>query len=158
MGAGRTETRVGRREREAKFTRKLVRKIDVFFYGLFMDEVLLRDKGITSPNLRVAFVPGFQLRIGNRATLVPIPSERVFGVVASLSHSELERLYSEPGVLAYRPEAILAHLLNGEILAALCFNLMESPPADEHNPEYASKLRALAAQLHLPADYVSSIQ
>ena len=138
--------------------RSRVRKVDVFFYGLFMDETLLHAKGITSPNLRVAFVPGFQLQIGNRATLVPIPSERVFGVVASLSHRELERLYSEPSVQAYKPEAVLAHLLNGGILAVLCFNLVEPPSADEHNPEYAAKLRALAAQLQFPFDYVSSIQ
>jgi hypothetical protein len=123
-----------------------------------MDEALLRTKGITSPNLRVAFVPGFQLRIGNRATLVPIPAERVFGVVASLAHTELERLYSEPSVQAYKPEAVLAYLLNGESLAVLCFNLMESPSADEHNPEYAAKLRALAARLQFPLDYISSIQ
>ena len=135
-----------------------MRKIDVFFYGLFMDEALLRAKGITSPNLRVAFVPGFQLRIGNRATLVPVPAERVFGVVASLSHRELERLYSEPSVQAYKPEAVLAHLLNAEILAVLCFNLVESPSADEHNPEYATKLRTLAAQFQFPPDYVSSLQ
>jgi hypothetical protein len=135
-----------------------VRKIDVFFYGLFMDQALLQAKGITSPNLRVAFVPGFQLRIGKRATLVSSPAERVFGVIASLSHNELEQLYSEPSVQAYKPEAVLAHLLGGEILAALCFNLVDSPSADEHNPEYARKLRALAAQLQLPIEYVSSIQ
>jgi len=135
-----------------------VRRIDVFFYGLFMDEALLRTKGIASPNLRVASVPGFQLRIGKRATLVPIPAARAFGVVASLSHSELEGLYSESSVQDYRPEAVVAHLLNGEILAVLCFNLAESPSLDEHNPEYASKLRALAAKLQLPPEYVSSIQ
>ena len=135
-----------------------MRKINVFFYGLFMDEALLQAKGITSPNLRVAFVQGFQLRIGNRATLVPIPSERVFGVVASLTHRELEQLYSEPSLQAYKPEAILAHLLNGESMAVLCFNLVESPSDDEHNPEYAAKLRTLAAQLQFPPDYVSSIQ
>jgi hypothetical protein len=135
-----------------------MRRIDVFFYGLFMDEELLRAKGIASPNRRVAFVPGFQLRIGQRATLVPLPSQRVFGVVASMSHRELERLYAEPSVQAYKPEAVLAHLLNGEILAVLCFNLVESPSADEHNPEYAAKLCALAAQLQFPVDYVSSIQ
>ena len=135
-----------------------MRKINVFFYGLFMDEALLQAKGITSPNLRVAFVQGFQLRIGNRATLVPIPSERVFGVVASLTHRELEQLYSEPSLQAYKPEAILAHLLNGESMAVLCFNLVESPSDDEHNPQYAAKLRTLAAQLQFPPDYVSSIQ
>jgi len=135
-----------------------VRKIDVFFYGLFMDEALLRARGITSPNLRVASVLGFQLRISNRATLVPAPEEHVFGVVASLSHNELEQLYAEPSVQAYKPEAVLAHLPNGKSLAVLCFNLAELPTADEHNPEYAAKLRALATQLQFPLDYVSSIQ
>lgn len=135
-----------------------MRKIDVFFYGLFMDEALLRAKGINSPNLRVAFVSGFQLRIGNRSTLVPVPEERVFGVVASLFHTELERLYSEHSVQAYKPEAVLAHLLNGEVLSVPCFNLVESPAADEHNPEYATKLRALAKRLQFPFDYVSSIR
>jgi len=136
----------------------LVRKIDVFFYGLFMDEALLKAKGVSSPNARIAFVSGFQLRIGKRATLASSSDERVFGVVAYLSHNELEQLYSEPSVQAYKPEAVLAHLLNGEILAALCFNLVELPAADEHNPEYATKLRALATQLQFPLDYISSIQ
>ncbi len=48
-----------------------MRKIDVFFYGLFMDEALLKTKGVIPANLRYASVLGFQLRIGNRATLVP---------------------------------------------------------------------------------------
>jgi hypothetical protein len=135
-----------------------VRKIDIFFYGLFMDENLLQSMGITLPNLRVASVAGFQLRIGVRATLVPAPSGRVFGLVASLSHNELERLYSEPSVQAYRPEAVLAYLTNGETLAALCFNLVEPPSSDEHNLDYASKLRALAERLKFPSDYVSSIR
>jgi hypothetical protein len=135
-----------------------MRRIEVFFYGLFMDEALLRTKGAKSPNARVAHVPGFQLRIGKRATLVPNPAERAFGVVASLSHSELDGLYSEPSVQAYRPEAVLAHLLEGEVVAALCFNLVEPPSEGEHNPEYAAALRALATRLQLPAEYVASIR
>ena len=135
-----------------------MRKINVFFYGLFMDETLLQAKGIVSPNLRVASVPGFQLRIGARATLVPAPSGRVFGLVASLAHNELERLYSEPSVQAYKPEAVLAYLINGETIAALCYNLVEPPSSDEHSVDYASKLRALAKRLNFPSDYVLSIQ
>lgn len=135
-----------------------MRAIDVFFYGLFMDEDLLRTKGVNSPNPRVAYVPGYGLRVGKRATLIPNAAERAFGVVASLSHSELDGLYSEPSVQAYRPEAVLAHLLEGEVVAALCFNLVEPPSKDEHNPEYAAKLRALATKLQFPTAYVESIQ
>ena len=134
-----------------------MRRINVFFYGLFMDEELLRAKGVMARDIRPASVTGFQLRIGNRATLVPAPSGRVFGRIASLSHVELEQLYSEPGLQAYRPEAVLAQLANGETLAALCFNLEEPPSLDERNPDYASRLRALAERLDFPADYVASI-
>ena len=123
-----------------------------------MDETLLQSKGILSPNLRVASVTGFQLRIGKRATLIPVPGKHVFGVVASLSHNELEALYDEPSVQDYKPEAVLVELSNGENLAVLCFNLVEMPSTDEHNIEYAAKLRALATRLQFPADYVSSIK
>ena len=123
-----------------------------------MDEVLLHSKGISIPNLRIASVPGFQLRVGNRATLVPSPFSHVFGLIASLSHNEVEQLYSDPSVQSYRPEPVLAYLANGEILAALCFNLPEPPSLDEHNPDYATRLRTLAERLQFPQDYVSSIQ
>jgi hypothetical protein len=135
-----------------------MRRIDVFFYGLFMDEDLLRAKEVTAIDLRPASVQGFELRIGNRATLVPAQSGRVFGLVVSLTHADLERLYSDPSLQAYRPEAVLAHLAKGETLAALCFNLVELPSTNERNPEYASKLRALAERLDFPAEYVASIE
>ncbi|HEX5942873.1 MAG TPA: gamma-glutamylcyclotransferase family protein [Anaerolineales bacterium] len=134
-----------------------MRRIEVFFYGLFMDEELLRAKGVMPTNIRHASVPGFQLRIGDRAALVPDPSGRVYGRIASLSHAELEQLYSEPGLQAYKPEAVMAQLEHGETLAALCFNLVEPPSPEERNPDYASRLRALAERLDLPTEYVVSI-
>lgn len=135
-----------------------MRRIDVFFYGLFMDEDLLRTKGVMAIDFRPASVSGFELRIGHRATLVPAQSGRVFGLVASLTHVDLEWLYSDPSVQAYGPEAVLAHLANGETLAALCFNLVEPPSTDEQNLDYASKLRALAERLDFPTEYVASIE
>jgi hypothetical protein len=123
-----------------------------------MDEELLQSKGVIAAYLRPASLSGFQLRIGERATLVPAASGRVFGLVVSLSHHELERLYSEAGLQAYKPEAVLVQLSNGEDLAALCFNLPEPPSADERNPEYASRLRSLAERLNFPKEYIASIR
>ena len=135
-----------------------MRNIDVFFYGLFMDESLLRSKGVADPNLRPATLTGYRLRIGNRATLIPMSGEIVYGLVASLSHDELERLYSEPGVQTYKPEAVLVHLPKGGGVPALCFNLPEPPSEEERNTEYAAKLRDLARQLNFPEEYVQSIR
>ena len=139
-------------------TEDKVRRIDVFFYGLFMDDGLLREKGMNPTNRRVAFVENFSLVIGARATLVPCPSRTVHGVIFSLTHSEVDALYSEASVGAYRPEAVSTRLADGSVVPALCFNLPVPPSTDERNPQYVSKLRELAARIRLPPSYVSSIQ
>lgn len=134
------------------------RHIDVFFYGLFMDQQLLEAKGVQPIDPRPAVVLGFALRIGARAALVPLPAGRVHGLLMKLSHTDLERLYAEPSVSAYRPEPVLATVRNGPTVAALCYNLPEAPSLDERNPDYASQLRALAQRVGLPSDYVASIR
>jgi hypothetical protein len=134
------------------------RRADVFFYGLFMDQELLRAKGLDPQGAELAVVPEWALRIGARAALVPQPGGRVHGVVMSLSLSELARLYAEPGVSAYQPQAVMAQLASGGCIAALCYNLPVPPSPAERNPEYAARLRAVAETLCLPAEYVASIQ
>lgn len=134
------------------------RSIDLFFYGLFMDDALLRGKGMNPQNRRIASVDNFCLAIGARATLVPCAGRTVYGVLYSLTHREVDELYAEASVRVYRPEAVSARLAGGSIMPALCFNLPEPPSIDEHNAHYASKLRELADRIGLPATYVSSIQ
>lgn len=134
------------------------RRIDVFFYGLFMDEQLLVGKGVRPADIRPAAVPGFALRIGARAALVPTPRGQVHGLLMKLTHEEIERLYSETSVQAYRPEPVLAIVPGGDPVAALCYNLPEAPSTTERNPEYVAKLRSLAQRVGLPDNYVGSIQ
>lgn len=130
----------------------------VFFYGLFMDEALLREKGLKPEGRRVASVENFRLVIGARATLVPCEGGTVYGVVFSLMRGEVDALYSEESVRAYRAEVVSARLSDGGVTQALCFNLPAAPSADESNPRYASQLRELAGRLGLPPAYVSSIR
>src|SRR5215212_360229 len=139
-------------------TGETVRRLDVFFYGLFMDESLLREKGLSPEGRRAACVENFRLVIGGRATLVPSAGGAAHGVLFSLTPGEVDALYSEDSVSAYRPEAVCAQLADGTVVPALCFNLPAPPDARERNPRYASKLRELAARLGLPEDYVSSIR
>jgi hypothetical protein len=132
------------------------RRIRVFFYGLFMDPDLLRDRGLRPVNARRASVRGMRLRIGERAALALDPVGVVYGILVELTHGDIERLYTEPSVSLYRPEAVLAEPDEGEPVAALCYNL-PSAPTDQPNLGYLRKLRELATRLGLPADYVSSI-
>lgn len=133
------------------------RRIDVFFYGLFMDRDILRESQIVAANPRRAYVDGHALRIGRRATLLPASEARAYGMVFALTHDELERLYSAPGLEQYRPEAILAHALDGGTLPVLCYNLREDPGPDEANEEYAARLRTALSRLNFPPEYVASV-
>jgi hypothetical protein len=136
----------------------LPRRVDVFFYGLFMDADLLRTKDADPGKIRPACVPGFALRVGQRATLLRNPDARAYGILMELTHDEIERLYSETTVRAYRPEAVLCELEDGSHIPALCFNLVVPPGPEEANSEYAAKLRDLAGRLGLPPDYISRIR
>jgi hypothetical protein len=138
-------------------SRRSPRRADVFFYGLFMDEELLRDKGVSPTDAELASVRDLELRIGERAALAPASAGRVHGVVMSLTVDDLERLYAEPSVRAYEPQPVLVELDRGGVVAALCFNLPVPPAATARNPEYASKLRAIAEKVGLPARYVDGI-
>jgi hypothetical protein len=133
------------------------RRIDGFFYGLFMDAEILQDSGAGPMNPRRAFVDDFALRIGQRATLLPSPGARAYGMLFSLTHAELDRLYAAPGLELYSPEAVLARTLDGAATPALCYNLREAPRPEERNPEYAARLQRTLSKLNFPADYVASI-
>jgi hypothetical protein len=61
------------------------RRVEVFFYGLFMDEELLRGKGLEPEGGEIAAIDGFALRNGQRAALVPTPGAKVYGLVFSLT-------------------------------------------------------------------------
>ena len=133
------------------------RRIDVFFYGLFMETDALRAMGARPANPRIGRVDGFALRIGRRATLTPESGSQVYGIVTELTHAEIQLIYSEPGVHDYRPEAVTVELDDGTGLPALCFMLPKAPGAEEVNQEYARRLRDLALRLGLPPGYVNAI-
>ena len=133
------------------------RRIDGFFYGLFMDADILREGGILPERPRRALVEGFRLLIGQRATLAPAPGARAYGMVFALTHDELESLYGAPGLEQYRPEAVTARPLEGEALPALCYNLRDAPGPDEANPDYAARLRQALGKLEFPPEYIESV-
>jgi len=133
------------------------RRIDGFFYGLFMDSETLRESQVVAMSPRRAYVDGYALCIGRRATLVPTPGARAYGMLFALTHDELERLYTASGLEEYRPEAILTQSMDGETLPALCYNLREVPGPDEANTDYAVRLRAVLGKLGFPSEYIASI-
>lgn len=135
----------------------MMRRVSGFFYGLFMDAEVLARMDVYVANGRNASVAGYALRIGKRATLVPMPDAVSYGVVYCLTHTDLEKLYGSHGLEAYKPEALAISTFDGEMIPALCYNLPEAPTAQERNTDYARNLRFVLSKLGFPPEYIASV-
>ena len=129
----------------------------VFFYGLFMDESLLTTKGIEPSEVKLGFVDGYGLRIGERATLVRRPDSRAYGAMMDIDPSDATTLYAEESVADYVPEPVLVELMDGTKIEASCYNL----PGDKvtgTNKKYAASLLDVATKLGFPDFYLDQIK
>jgi len=129
----------------------------VFFYGLFMDVDLLKDKGLNPSNPELVCVEGYGLRIGERATLEASAGERAFGSIMELDDEELAVLYGEKSVADYVPEQLVATGMQGKSLEVTSYIL----PMEEvtgSNSEYAGLLALAARKVGLPDDYIDEIE
>ena len=133
------------------------RKVAVFFYGLFMDMGLLQQRGLAPSHPQVASLDGYDIVIGDRATLVPHAAARVYGIVTGLTHVEIDTLYAEPSVRDYRPEAVVVTREDGRQVPALCYILPHVADAPR-NTTYAVQLLALAKTLAFPGVYLDTLQ
>jgi len=129
----------------------------VFFYGLFMDEALLREKGVNPSKPILAFVENFGLRIGERATLVKSNGERAYGLIMSLSEQDLNILYGDKSVADYIPENIIAINSSNESTNVISYNLPLEKLSGQ-NKQYAESLTIVAKKVGLPTKYVNEIQ
>jgi len=122
-----------------------------------MDPEALEAKGLRPSQVRQAHVEHFEMRLGERATLVPVKEGRVYGMVMRLTHAEIDQLYSQPSVVEYRPEPVLVDLGDGSAEPALCFNLPRPHDRASGNPQYAAALQAVARTMVLPESYVAKL-
>jgi len=127
---------------------------EVFFYGLYMDEEILESKGITIRNKRSGVAKGYKLRIGNMATLLRVEQSKAYGMIYSLTHNEIYKLYEGSGLMNYISEAILVTTNDNKIIATLCCNLIDPPSENEKNQEYYEKLTKCMEKYKLPSPRV----
>ncbi len=131
--------------------------MEVFFYGLFMDRAILAKNGVEPSNPRRGYLKDYGLKIGNRASLIPMEKEKAYGIVMTVDEKDLQRLYAEASVADYVPEEVQVFTDADEIVAATCYNL----PAESlsgTNETYAKSLYQLAEELGFPSDYLVKIK
>jgi cation transport regulator ChaC len=132
----------------------------VFFYGSYMNRAVLADVGLAPATWEVACLPGFDIRIAPRANLVPAEGQAVFGVLATATHGELERLYAHAQTVlgeVYLPEAVLVRTECGAWRPALCYIAprMTERPAES---AYVARILEPGRALGFPAWYLRRLE
>ena len=135
-------------------------KVWVFFYGSYINFGVLREVGLVPGQWEVARLHGFDIRIRPRANLVPSDQHRVYGIVATATHTELARLYAHArDVLGevYLPEAVVVQTLAGLWRPALCYlcPAMALRPADN---DYIDRIAGPARDFGFPQWYLARLE
>lgn len=128
----------------------------VFFYGLFMDEQLLKDKGLDPQNTQLASLLNYQLKIGARATLAEQNGAICHGSIMDLIDEELGSLYSGEGVQDYVPIDVNAIDVDGNEVKCQTY-ILPLDMLSGRNSEYAKQLAEVAQKLGIPGDYIAEI-
>ena len=135
------------------------REVVVFFYGSYMNRAVLAEVELAPKRWEPATLSGFELRIAPRANLVRAPDRVVYGVLATATHAELQRLYAHSEQVlgqVYLPEALLVHDAHGVWQPALCYIATDMPeqPAER---AYVERILLPARELGFPDWYLAHI-
>ena len=151
---------VGERRRISR-EKSMEARVWVFFYGSYMNLDVLNEVHLSPLDVEPAVLTGFDLKIAPRANLIRQPMGIVYGILATATHEELNRLYTEHarGVLGetYLAEAVIVTDLSGHLRPALTYicHEMRPQPAD---PAYVERVARPAQAYGFPAEYIAKIR
>ena len=133
------------------------KRVWTFFYGSFINRDVLSNAGVVPEVVEVAHLSGFDIRIEPLANLVPSNHATIYGILARVTHAELERLYALDWVGEYLPEAVLADTADGKAVPALCYfsTRTDRSPADA---DYVDRIARIAEEYGFPRWYVDRVK
>ena len=136
-------------------------KVWVFFYGSYMNFDVLREVDYSPEESFVARLSGYDIAIRPRANLIRSNEHVVYGVAATATHDELDRLYTEHAVgklgERYLPHAVLVETLDGTFMPVLTYICPEMVPRPA-DAEYVERIARPARQRKFPDWYVRRIE
>jgi hypothetical protein len=131
-----------------------------FFYGSYINMEVLREVEYIPEKREVARLTGFDICIRPLANLVHSNQHSVYGILATGTHAELERLYAHAkDVLGeiYLPEAVPAETLDGKWRPALCYICPAMLPKPATN-DYIDRIVRPAREYGFPDWYVQRLE
>jgi len=135
-------------------------KIWTFFYGSYMNFNVLKEVNYILEQWEAAKLHGFDIVIQPRANLARSEPHCVYGIVATATHQELDRLYAHAqNVLGeiYLPEAVLVETLDGNWKPALCYICPAMQPRPAAN-DYIDRIVGPAREFKFPEWYIERLE
>lgn len=135
-------------------------RVATFFYGSYINRAVLAEVDFAPERFEVARLTGWDLSIRPLANLVPSDEHTVYGILASATHAELDRLYRHAREVlggVYLPHPVLVTTLAGAVEPALCYvapSLAPAPP----DPAYVRRILESAREHGFPEWYLRRIQ
>ncbi|NVJ70543.1 MAG: gamma-glutamylcyclotransferase, partial [Alphaproteobacteria bacterium] len=132
------------------------RKVQVFFYGSFISLSVLEEAGIKKRAFAPACIQGYEMLMQPHANLHENGDGIVYGILANLTHDELDTLYHSHietiTTATYKPEAMLVHTRGGKIVPALVYVSDDMEPKQAENA-YIDKVLKAATSYGFPKWY-----
>lgn len=136
-------------------------KVWVFFYGSYINLNVLKEVDLVPEHHEVARLAGFDIGIAPRANLIRSDQHTVYGIVATATHRELERLYIEhsQGKLGetYLPEAVLVQTLDGKLKPVMTYICPDMVPRPAENA-YVDRIVNPAKSYGFPEWYIARLE
>jgi hypothetical protein len=135
-------------------------RVTTFFYDSYISPAVLRNLDVSPDGIEVARLPGFDIVIRPLANLVRSNQHSVYGIVADLTHAELDRLYSHARDAlggTYLPQAVLVHALKGRAKPALCYIAAELDDAPA-SVDYIECITGPARTYDFPDSYIERLE
>ena len=137
------------------------RTVWTFYYGSNINLEILKRFDYVPDRVEVARLPGFDIAIGPLASLVPSERHCVYGILATGTHDDLERLYGRyvQGELGatYLPEAVLCQTLDGRWIPALCY-IAEPSEQSRATDDYLDRIVGPARDFGFPDWYIERLE
>ncbi|MDX1402579.1 MAG: gamma-glutamylcyclotransferase family protein [Kiloniellales bacterium] len=137
------------------------RSVWTFYYGSNINLEILKRFDYLPEKVEVAKLHGFDITISPLANLVPSDEHLVYGILATGTHDDLERLYGTyvKGELGatYLPEAVLCETLDGRWIPALCYIAPQMPGA-QATDDYIDRIVNPGREYGFPDWYIRKLE
>jgi hypothetical protein len=137
-----------------------VDQVWTFFYGSYMNLDVLAEIDFFPEHREIARLSGYEISIRPLANLTRSEVGLVYGLLATATHDELERLYAHARVVlggVYHPEAVLTLTMQGSWRPALCYIAYRIPPASATDA-YIDRILGPARAYGFPPWYLEKLE